>query len=286
MILHVLIQFLASLLSILAKAQQTPFLQMDSGSIVIGSQWQVLGPFQSGTREQQWGADPLEAFSGFHNISFDPSRSFTSTLNGSVHFRTLNASPLVNDKDFVSRRIGVTFLDIDWKSLQNTFGWASLQFQAWIRGTIILREKGRYGIWIGNAVEFYVDGVYYDAGNLYDADVLQFSRGGIFLDLEEGEHVLEIRMVNDIRAFGGQVPPKVDVQVAIRKVEEELVVAEYESHGGWTVPSVIEVTGHEGISKSCLAGDWGSFALRNEGPERLIITSLRVHGVCNPFQFF
>lgn len=262
-----------------AFAVQTPF-KIERDVVTIGSDWQVLGPFQSGTREQQWGADPLEAYGGFPNITFNSSLQFPSSLNGTVYFGTSTASSLIIKNKIYGRSVPVSFPDIDWIMLEKVFGWSALQFQAWIRGFIRIPNLGRYGLWIGNAVEFYLDGVYYDAGNLYDADVFQFSRGGVFLELLAGTHVLEIRVINDIRAFGGQIPPKVDVHVALRKVEEDFVVADYDSHGGWVVPTVINMTRKDPWrGDACIAGEWASFALRNEGREWIYITGLRVNNV-------
>src|SRR5271169_3754385 len=169
---------------------QQKFLRFEQNEITIGSKWEVLGPFQSGTREQQWGADPLEAYGGFRNITFDKTCPFPSSLNGSVYFDTLTASSVALKNNIVSRKIPVSFPDVDWEMLQKAFGWSALQFQAWIRGSFYIPSEGRYGVWIGSAVEFYLDGIYYDVGNLYDANVLQFNRGGLFLDLSSGEHVL------------------------------------------------------------------------------------------------
>jgi hypothetical protein len=262
-----------------ALAVQSAF-KAEGDDVAIGSNWQVLGPFQSGTREQQWGADPLEAYGGFPNIAFDSNQQFPSSLNGTVYFRTLTASPLIVKNDMHGRNIPVSFPDVDWTMLEKVFGWSALQFQAWIRGYIHIPKDGRYGLWIGNAVEFYLDGIYYDAGNLYDADVFRFNRGGLFLELSAGTHVLEIRVINDIRAFGGQIPPKVDVQVALRKVKEGLVVADYDSHGGWVVPTVINMTRKDKWrGDACIAGEWASFSLRNEGKEWIYITSLRLNNV-------
>jgi hypothetical protein len=36
--------------------------------ITFSQQWDVLGPFQIGTREAAWGADPLELYGGFHDL--------------------------------------------------------------------------------------------------------------------------------------------------------------------------------------------------------------------------
>jgi hypothetical protein len=66
--------------------------------------------------------------------------------------------------------------------------------------------------------------------------------------------------------------------VALRKVSEELVVADYESHGGWVVPTVINMTRkYAGKEEACLAGEWGSMALRNEGREWIVITGVSVN---------
>jgi hypothetical protein len=260
------------------SAYQLPFGLQGKYDIDIGSNWYVLGPFQSGTREQQWGADPLEAYGGFRNLTSNDTQLFPSSLNGTVHFDTTTALPVVVEHGFLSRKVPVTFQDVNWTLLEKAFGWSALQFQAWIRGTIHVGVEGRYGIWIGSAVEFYLDGVYYDVGNLYDPDVVQYSRGGLFLDMKSGEHTLEIRVVNDIRAFGGQKPPRVEVQIAIRKVEEDLVVAHYESHGGWVVPTVINMTRkYSERGDVCLAGHWGSVAVRNEGRRWIVITGLTVN---------
>ena len=266
-------------------AEQSPF-AIEYDAIGIGNNWEVLGPFQSGTREQQWGADPLEAYGGFRNITFDKNCPFQSSLNGSVYFDTLTASSVTLKNNIISRKIPVSFPDVDWEMLQKAFGWSALQFQAWIRGSFYIPSEGRYGVWIGSAVEFYLDGIYYDVGNLYDADVVQFSRGGLFLDLSSGKHLLEIRVVNDIRAFGGQVPPKVEVQVALRTVTEDLVVADYDTHGGWVVPTVIDMERKDPWrGDACVAGEWASFALRNEGREWVVITDLRVDKVIYPLMF-
>lgn len=42
--------------------------------------WHVLGPFPIGTREAQWGADPLEVYGGFHKLQIDSEASFPSPM--------------------------------------------------------------------------------------------------------------------------------------------------------------------------------------------------------------
>jgi hypothetical protein len=274
--------FILSLVSLFVSmvfCVQSAFRHNWADDFTIGDTWEVLGPFQSGTREQQWGADPLHTYGGFTNIEYNTTQRFTSSLNGTVHFGYLTASSPIVQKNALSRKIPVEFPNVNWGDLEQSFGWAALQFQAWIRGTLKIPIEGRYGLWIGRAVEFYLDGTYYDIGNLYD-DSIEFTRGGLFLDLTTGEHILEIRVVNDIRAFGGQIPPKVEVSVTVRKAESDLVVADYDSHGGWVLPSLINMARKDGRKRqSCVAGDWASLALRNEGREWITITELSVDKV-------
>ena len=247
---------------------------------VIGRDWEVLGPFQSGTREQQWGADPLEAYGGFRNLDFEDFREFPSTLNGSVRFSRAQARCGAGGPGAFSCTVPVVFDNVNWNGLRDTFGWSALQFQAWIRGTFTLHEEGRYGIWIGGAVEFYLDGQYCDVGNLYEADVLQYSRGGLFLDLSAGDHLIEVRAVNDIRAFGGQIPPKVEVHLGLKEVAEELVVESHNGHGGWEVPQIINMTRRNVLDKSvCIAGEWASLAVTNQGKHWIEIISLKINQV-------
>jgi len=268
-------KILPILISIVAAVQHT-FVHPRA---VIGSNWEVLGPFQSGTREQQWGADPLEAYGGFRNIDSEDSREFPSTLNGSVRFSRVQARAGAGPGS-LRCAIPVVFDNVNWHGLRETFGWSALQFQAWIRGTFIVHEEGRYGIWIGDAVEFYLDGLYWDVGNLYEADVLQYSRGGLFLDLSAGEHLIEVRVVNDIRAFGGQIPPKVEVHLGLNEVTEELVVESHNGHGGWEVPHIINMTRTNGLDRSvCVAGEWASVAVRNQGRHWIALISLKINQV-------
>jgi len=274
--------FTLSFLSALIAAAldlQSVFGNERSDSFAIESSWEVLGPFESGTREQQWGADPLQAYGGFSSLKYDTTQGFVSSLNGTVFFGNLTAGPLIVKRSATSRKIAVEFPGVDWHALEESFGWSALQFQAWIRGTIQIRTEGRYALWIGGAVEFYLDGTYYDIGNLYD-DNIQFIRGGLFLELTSSEHILEIRVVNDLRAFGGRIPPRVEVSVTMRKVEADLVVADYDSNGGWIVASVINMTRKDARRQhSCVAGDWASLALRNEGKEWVVITALNLNEV-------
>ncbi|RIB19724.1 hypothetical protein C2G38_1245912 [Gigaspora rosea] len=91
---------------------------------LIPKTWELLGPFPTGTREQDFGADPLEAYGGFKNLSFSETQSFPSELadNGTVKWSTI----LTNMDGSVGP---VHFKNMRWKFNRDPFGWAINQFQ-------------------------------------------------------------------------------------------------------------------------------------------------------------
>lgn len=81
-----------------------------------------------------------------------------------------------------------------------------------------------------------------------------YKRAPLVVKLGRGKHKIDIRVTHDIRAFGGGMPPSVEVQVDVRiakgglvAVEEEIVVSDL-------------VAGR-------LAGKWVSLPVRNEETE-------------------
>ncbi|KAL8779856.1 MAG: hypothetical protein Q9194_001230 [Teloschistes cf. exilis] len=86
-------------------------------TISFSPTWQTLGPFQIGTREATWGADPLETLGGFHCLPYNESATFPSSLatNGTVSWSTVEASipspaptslPAQKFSQFRERRLG------------------------------------------------------------------------------------------------------------------------------------------------------------------------------------
>ncbi|KAF8938526.1 hypothetical protein BGZ58_000718 [Dissophora ornata] len=85
--------------------QQQHYYQLDTQTVVrdeltaareeglavsVDRTWQVLGPFPTGMREQDFGADPLEAFGGFRSLSYDAEANYPSELakDGIVRWHT------------------------------------------------------------------------------------------------------------------------------------------------------------------------------------------------------
>ncbi|EEH16891.1 hypothetical protein PABG_06978 [Paracoccidioides brasiliensis Pb03] len=211
-------------------------------SISLSRTWHVLGPFNIGTREATWGADPLEILGGFRNISFahDPNATFASALglNGTVHWSVLEASELVVSDDGSAKvTLDLGFPDVDWAFFQSIYGWAALQYQAWARGSITVSASGADGgrstttnaaaaaaaaattsaatvaIFTDGLLEIWIDGEPYFGGDFYT-----YRRAPILMNLAAGEHVIDLRFVRDVRAMGGVGEPRVRAVVEVKQL--------------------------------------------------------------------
>ncbi|KAG2176323.1 hypothetical protein INT43_005557, partial [Umbelopsis isabellina] len=160
------------------------------------SRWQILGPFPAGMREQDFGADPLEAYGGIHNISYSETARYPSELSdgGLVGWQMLEShgstvGPLV----FPSTR---------WSMNQLALGWAVNQFQAWAVISFSLEREKSFRVQFHSIGDFYID------QDLYSGDWYNLKTTAHVVHLAKGEHTLRVRVVNEIRIFGGSTPPK------------------------------------------------------------------------------
>ena len=182
------------------------------------------------TAEASWGADPLELHGGFHNLHFDEHANFRSSLatDGTVSWSRRIHEPLhavsssckAND---VSFQLSTTFLfefpDIDWPSLQVIYGWAALQWQGWVRGSLFVHGNISSTVMLNiqSVIEFWIDGEHFCGGDYY-----AYGRAPCVLHLLPGRHVLELRLVRDVRVFGGTGNPDLPVQIDVSVACDEL----------------------------------------------------------------
>ncbi|PGH00606.1 hypothetical protein GX51_05705 [Blastomyces parvus] len=205
-------------------------------SISISKTWHVLGPFKSGTREATWGADPLEVLGGFRNISYanDPAARFSSALgvNGSVGWSSLAATESEpDDAASASARVAldVGFPDVDWELLRSFYGWAGLQYQAWARGhfnvTTPTAAAPATGVISSATVAVYTDGlleVWVDDEPFFGGDFYTYRRAPVILKLAAGSHVVDLRLVRDVRAMGGVGEPRIRAAVEVQLMPSSL----------------------------------------------------------------
>ncbi|KAL8806998.1 MAG: hypothetical protein Q9182_000979 [Xanthomendoza sp. 2 TL-2023] len=183
---------------------------ISAAPIFFSATWQLLGPFQIGTREATWGADPLEYIGGFRSLTYDENATFYSSLatNGTVGWSTTTANLSTTDYKSAKANLIVSFEQTDWVSLQSVYGWAALQYQAWARGKIQVDGdmKRTVILYTDQVLEFWVDDEYYFGGDFY-----AYRRAPLVLHLDPGEHRIDLRITRDVRAMGGVGEPTVSI---------------------------------------------------------------------------
>ncbi|KAL4959894.1 uncharacterized protein BDV14DRAFT_193424 [Aspergillus stella-maris] len=180
--------------------------------ISLTEEWQVLGPFECGTREAIWGADPLEFWGGFQNLSFDEDAGFPSPLanDGQVRWTRVRANATNQGPRQSRAELVVAFPQIDWAFLQSIYGWSALQYQGWVRGHIRLQDSDfqSVALFTDGVLEILVDGQRH-----FGCDFYGYRKAPLTLDLTPGDHVIDLRLIRDVRALGGLGIPTTEVVV-------------------------------------------------------------------------
>ena len=235
-----------------------------SPTLAFSEQWQLLGPFQLGTREASWGADPLEQYGGFRNLTFDDHSRFPSSLpfNATTSWSNVTAKLGAPDEHLASAELSVQYGDVDWALLQQVYGWAALQWQGWARGEIVVQSEGPVTLALHsmNILELWVDD-----GQHFGGDFYGFGRAPVVLYLNSGAHRLDVRLVRDVRSMGGITKnPTVDVKLELQA-----------SHGDLQQSGEVLISDRIEESAGLLAGNLGSVVLRNNRREDIWIESVR-----------
>ena len=193
-------------------------------TFALSEQWQLLGPFQIGTREAIWGADPLEQYGGFRNLTYDDHARYPSSLPFNATVSWSNIAAKISDPyaHRAAADISVDYPSIDWRLLQEVYGWAALQWQGWARGEIVVQrdDPAVVSLRLSNVLEYWIDDVQYFGGDFYG-----FHRASTILSLEPGIHKIDIRLVRDVRAMGGITDnPSIDVKIEMSDFIGDLLV--------------------------------------------------------------
>jgi poly(3-hydroxybutyrate) depolymerase len=251
--------------------------------------WQVLGPFQIGTRgasligspktskrltlfpEATWGADPLEFVGGFRQLEYDPKATFRSSLptNGTALWNTTKAVHAQSDSISANASLSVGYSNVDWDFLKAVYGWAAVQYQVWARGEVIVGgNETQHAVLHTDAIlEYWVDDKHYFGGDFYT-----YRKAPPVLHLRPGSHRIDIRLVRDVRAFGGILEPTIDVVVDVRQASGSLELAK----PGILVSDVVD---------GKLASSIASVYLRNSGEDDIEIVEIRSSNVSSQISF-
>lgn len=170
--------------------------------------------------EATWGADPLEFLGGFRSLHYDLKSRYHSSLasGGLVSWTSQQAE---NSSDAAVVDLTIDFPDINWEYLRPIYGWASLQYQAWTRGRLIVDGDSSQVIVIytDNVLEFWIDDQPYFGGDFY-----AFRRAPLVLRLDTGSHKIDVRLIRDVRAMGGVGDPSIHIKLEAQQSKGGLKV--------------------------------------------------------------
>ena len=161
----------------------------------------------------------------------------------------------------LKKHINVAFPDVDWKSQQSVFGWAALQYQAWARGTIEVyaEAKQTIALYSEQVLEFWLDEEPFFGGDFYG-----LRRSPLVLHLDPGPHRLDIRLIRDLRAMGGNYNergPEIDIDLEIKLCTEPLLAVTK-----MLLPDYVD---------DAVAGSLGSISLQNTETRGISITGIQ-----------
>lgn len=139
----------------------------------------------------------------------------------------MNAPAIETSLSGSSVSFTVDFEDVDWVFFQQVYGWSALQWQGWTRGSVHVsstsdeNEKVCAQLYTPGILEYAIDSERFFGGDFYG-----FKKSPHVLWLEPGEHLLDVRLVRDIRAMGGVGMPSLGVNIELRLCEEHVEVVE------------------------------------------------------------
>ena len=254
-------------------------------SFTVARDWAVLGPFQLGTRgedtstidykklcltsiEIAWGADPLELYGGFHTLEHDPDATFLTPLafNGTTCWSTQEAILRYESNEATSAELTVSFPEVEWPWLRDTYGWAAIQWQGWARGGIFIEDED-FDVLIlstDQVLEYWIDDVHYYGGDFYG-----YRKAPVTLRLEKGAHRFDVKLVREIRSMGAADEPKLTINFELRRSRAALVRTNPEFDQGVLISDVI------GDDFGPIASPYASVTVRNDADRDIYIHRMR-----------
>jgi hypothetical protein len=153
-----------------------------------------------------------------------------------------------------------------WKDNGVPFGWSIEQYQAWARGTLTVTEATKLFIQVNGMSEFYID------GKRYSGDAYDYRKITHLVYLERGVHIIDVRMVHDIRVFGGGKTPQCKFHIHIDAKTDTLV---YPEDCAVIIPSNMgEIVLPDYLNDIGFAGSFGSVSIQNAGDDPIVVKSI------------
>lgn len=139
---------------------------------------------------------------GFRNVTFDSKARFPTALctNATVGWTKTSAKVSTASNDGLVVGWTVNHDAVDWDSLRSVYGWSTLQYSTWLRGTIYNhRPKPQLiSIHFTGVLEFRINNHSYFGGDFYGLHKVP-----VIVELPAGESTIDVRLTRDVRAMGG-----------------------------------------------------------------------------------
>lgn len=102
-----------------------------------------------------------------------------------------------------------------WEQNDIPFGWSIESYQAWCRGTLKITKPSSVLIQLHGVASFYID------QKRYSGDLYGYNTTSHWVELEKGTHLLETRLVHDVRVFGGgnKTGPQCQFSISIHPLD-------------------------------------------------------------------
>jgi predicted esterase len=149
---------------------------------------------------------------------------------------------------------------VEWDFLQKIYGWSVLQFETWARGYVhnFNDHKTRIALYPTNIFELSVNGE-----SIFGGDFYGFERSPVILDLAPGRNNITVRLIRDVRANGGEVPPVILASLKVERLEGHASV----------VPTTVSLPD---VFQGRFTSFYGYLALTNHDDRTLTVKSIRV----------
>jgi len=204
----------------------------------------------------------LEYYGGFSNITSESHPRIASSLpmKGMAVWKDVNVTTSISSYG-VTANLKVCFPEVNWRFLKQIYGWSITQWQGWIRGHMfvnkILTENSydydglqSFLLYAKQVIEVVIDGQRHWGGDLFS-----YKRSPLVLWLSPGKHLIELRLVRDVRSMGGiDDNPSIDVAL-----ELNLSFNHVEIHNQCSI--IPEVVNH------VFSGQYGSMSITNTHPK-------------------
>jgi len=186
-------------------------------------------------------------------------------FNGTTSWSTREALLSYESDEVSSAELDVTFPDVDWQWLRDTYGWAALQWQAWARGEIYIQHENVDVLILntGGVLEYWIDDQHYFGGDFYG-----FRKVPVTLRLSQGVHRFDVKLVREIRSMGGVGDPDVKVNLELRRSRRGLVRTNPEFDEGVLISDLI------GGDYGPLASGYASVMVRNDAGHDIYVTGI------------